>query len=281
MILGAHMSISGGVEKALERAASYNFKTTAMFVRNQVQWRVSPLADRTVELFRDMRKKVGIAPVVAHASYLVNLAGLPEIRGKSAKAMIEDLSRCDRLGIEYLVFHPGSNANERAGLTMIAESLDEIFAAVEPGPMILLETTAGQGDCLGWRFEQLAAIIEQARHGERLGVCLDTCHVFAAGYDVRSAEGYAKTIEQFDRTVGLSRLKAIHVNDSLKDQGSRVDRHAHIGKGKLGLEGLANFVRDGRLSHLPFILETPKGADPQGRDYDKLNSDALLSLVKR
>lgn len=252
-----------------------------MFVRNQVQWRAGPLTDQSAELFRDTRRKLGINPVVAHASYLVNLAGQDEVRDKSIRAMIEDLGRCGRLGIEYLVMHPGSNPDSRAGLAKIADALDSIFSAGPPGPMILLETTAGQGDCLGWQFEQLAEILARSKSGERLGICLDTCHVFAAGYDVRSAEGYARTIGQFNCVIGLDRLKAVHVNDSLKELASRVDRHAHIGKGKLGLAGIANFVRDSRLARLPFILETPKGADPNGRDYDRLNAAALRRLARR
>ena len=276
------MSIAGGMHKALEAAAGYGFDTVAVFVRNQVRWKFGPLGERTVALFRRTRRRLGISPVVAHASYLVNLAGRDEVRRKSVAAMVEDLTRCGRLGIEYLVFHPGCNGDAAAGIALVAEALNSIISACpQRRPKILLETTAGQGDSIGHTFEQLAEILSPLARPGRFGVCLDTCHVFAAGCDVRSPEAYEATMEQFDRVVGIERLLAVHVNDSRRPLGSRVDRHEHIGRGLIGLDGLANFVRDPRLANVPLILETPKGRSDDGRDWDEINAEALRRLVRR
>jgi len=282
MLLGAHLSIAGGLHRALLAAGDYGFQTVAVFVRNQVQWKCHPLEDKAVRLFRRTRRSVGISPVVAHASYLVNLAGGQEVRQRSIAAMVEDLGRCGRLGIEYLTFHGGASADVKAGIALIADALNRIVAACpHRRPRILLETTAGQGNSIGWRFQQLAEILSRLDRPRRFGVCLDTCHVFAAGYDIRTPRAYRRTMAQFDRAIGLGRLWAVHVNDSKRPLGSRVDRHEHIGLGRIGLDGLANFVRDSRLAEIPLILETPKGYTDDGRDWDAVNAQALRDLAAR
>lgn len=282
MLLGSHLSIAGGMWRALTKAARYGFDTVGVFVRNQRQWRAPPLSDEAVERFRRTRERLGIAPVVAHGSYLVNLAGRPEVREKSIAATAEELDRCGRLGIEYLVIHPGSSRDTEAGIDRIAEALNRIMGACRhPGPGILLETTAGQGGSIGSSFDELAEILGQLGSPERFGVCLDTCHVFAAGHDLRTRDAYAATMNQFDRVIGLGRLLAVHVNDSQRELGSRVDRHAHIGRGKIGRRGFANLLNDPRLAAVPMILETPKEKTPDGRDWDLINAETLRSLVRQ
>jgi deoxyribonuclease-4 len=278
MILGCHLSIAGGMHRALESAHEYGLNTVALFVRNQRQWRSPALGNDQADLFRKTRRELVISPVVAHGSYLVNLAGEGKFSDPSAKATADELDRCGRLGIEYLVMHPGSHADTYVGIALLADRLNEIVAACPLGVKVLLETTAGQGGNLGWSFEQLADMLARLRPAERFGVCLDTCHVFAAGYDIRTPEAYRRTMEQFDAIVGLDRLGVIHINDSKRDLGSRVDRHEHIGQGKIGLEGLANFVHDGRFARTPFILETPKGFDADGRDLDEINIATVRGL---
>lgn len=280
MRLGVHLSIAGGAHNALLEAQRLELEAVAMFVRNQRQWRAPALRDEEVELFRETRKLTGIAPVVAHGSYLVNLAGEGDFYNKSLVATADELDRCCRLGIEYLVIHPGSCVDVQAGLRRIAESLTAIMgAAPKRGPKILLESTAGQGNCLGCSFDQLAEILSQVRPAGRFGVCLDTCHIFADGYDIRTREGYEATMEAFDKAVGLKHLMAIHLNDSLKDLGSHVDRHAHIGKGKIGLEAFAHLVNDPRLTDMPMILETPHGTTPDGENLDEINIATIRRLV--
>lgn len=279
MLIGAHLSIAGGIQRALVSADEYGFETVALFVRNQRQWRAPPLTDGVVRRFKRIRRRLGIRPVVAHGSYLVNLAGRREVRRKSLTAMAEEMDRCGRLGIEYLVMHPGANASAEAGIELIAGGLNELTASCRRRrPMVLLETTAGAGASIGATFEQLADILARLGRPKRFGVCLDTCHIFAAGYDIRTPACYRKTMAAFDRAIGLDRLLAIHVNDSVAPLGSRRDRHAHIGQGLIGLRGFANFVRDRRLAGVPMILETPKGIDRAGRDWDAVNADALRAM---
>jgi deoxyribonuclease-4 len=195
--------------------------------------------------------------------------------------MIADLDRCQRLGIEYLVFHPGNCPDADEGVRRIAAALDDILAAgAAARTRVLLETTAGMGSSIGSTFEQLAAILSRVRRGRRLGVCLDTCHVFAAGYDLRTPAAYRRTMKAFDETIGLDRLKAVHLNDSKRPLGSRVDRHEHIGLGMIGSAGIANFVNDPRLADAPMILETPKGRDDAGRDWDEINVQAVRALAE-
>jgi len=281
MLIGAHMSIAGGVENALFSAAKYGFPTIAVFVRNQRQWNSTPLTEASVRRFKLARRKYPLAPIVAHGSYLVNLAGNEEIRRKSLIAATEELDRCGRLGIEYLVMHPGSNSHTDRRIELIAAGLNKLLADYRRRtPAVLLETTSGAGFGIGGSFEQLAAILRRLKRPGRFGVCLDTCHIFAAGYDIRTPQAYRETMKRFDEIIGLGRLKAIHMNDSLGELGSRRDRHAHIGKGKIGKQGFANFLRDNRLTNVPMILETPKGTDTAGQDWDAVNAAALRSLAE-
>lgn len=281
MLVGCHLSIAGGLDRALTTASEYGFGTVAMFLRNQRQWRRPPMSEETVRKFRLTRKRAGISPVVAHGSYLVNLAGRKEIRRKSIVAINDELTRCGRLGIEYLVIHPGSREDAGRGMSLIADALNGVIETCEHHrPKLLLETTAGAGNTIGRSFEQLAEILSMLDRPGRFGVCLDTCHIFAAGYDIRSPRAYERTMEQFDRIIGIARLLAIHVNDSLGELDSHRDRHAHIGAGKIGLRGFRNFVNDPRLDGIPLILETPKGETPDGADWDHVNVEKLRSLAK-
>jgi len=276
MKIGAHLSIAGGLQNALLTAAEYGFETVAMFVRNQRQWAIPELTEDAVELFLETRKKTEISPIVGHGSYLVNLAGKTEIRKKSIVATKADLQRVRRLGIEYFVIHPGSNPDTDKGIELIIVGLNGLG---DPGTTILLETTAGQGNCIGHRFEHLAKILEGLERPGSFGVCLDTAHIFAAGYDIRSKQAWNATIAEFDATIGIENLHAIHCNDSLKPLGGRADRHAHIGQGEIGMEGFRAIVNDKRVNHVPFILESPKGEREDGESWDKVNADLLRELA--
>lgn len=260
------MSIAGGLDRAPLRGRQVGCDTIQLFTKSNRQWRAKRLSDREVEAFKANLEATGIGPAVAHDCYLVNLAApRTPLWKKSVAAFRVELERAERLGIPYLVTHPGSHAGagEAEGIRRVAEALNVLRAALprHGGVQILLETTAGQGTSLGYRFEQLAAILEQVEQADRVGICLDTCHVFAAGYDIRSAEGYRKTLAEFTACLGLTRLKAIHLNDSKADLGSRVDRHEHIGEGCLGLEAFRRILNDPRLRRVPMILETPKDDD--------------------
>ncbi len=282
MLLGSHLSIAGGPHNALHKARALGFQTVAMFVRSHVQWNSLPLSDEAVRAFRRTRKRLGISPVVAHGSYLVNLAGDEVVRPKSIAAMVEDLDRCGRLGIEYLVFHPGTHEDLAEGIARIARGIDEILdRCPRRRPKLLLETTAGQGRSIGHRFEQLAAIVSRVGRPRRVGVCLDTCHVFAAGYDFRTPARSRAMLDELDRAVGLERLLAVHLNDSKRPIGSRVDRHAHIGYGLIGERGFRSLLRDGRLDDVPMILETPKELDEAGREWDERNAETIRRLARR
>lgn len=253
-----------------------------IFVKNQRQWRGPALTDAQVGAFKTAERATGIGPVVAHASYLLNLAS-PEraTRDKSIDAMVDELERCEALGLSGLVFHPGSHlsATLAAGIKHIARSLNKVHRRCAGyKTMILLETTAGQGTCVGHRFEHLAAIMAGVKEPQRLGVCLDTCHLFAAGYEFRKAGDYQTLVDELDRVIGVARVRCIHMNDSKRELGSRVDRHEHIGKGKIGKQGFAHFINDPRWHGLPMILETPKGEDGRGTDLDKVNLKRLRAL---
>lgn len=280
MRLGAHESISGGLHKAFDRARSAGCDAVQIFVKSNRAWAVKPLTEEDVAQFKAKAEETSIEPVVGHASYLLNL-GTPDeaLWTKSRDMLITELERCEALEVPYLVLHPGSHvgAGEEIGIAQVAQALGEAHAAT-PGfrAQILLETTAGQGDSLGHSFEQLARIIALTPQGERLGVCFDTCHVFAAGYELRTPQGYTATMAAFDRALGLERLKALHLNDSKGEFGCRKDRHEHIGQGHIGLEGFRNVLSDPRLAELPGLLETPKGEDLQ---EDRENLMVLRSLV--
>jgi deoxyribonuclease-4 len=237
-----------------------------VFTKSNRQWRARDLSDGEVEAFKANLKSTGIGPVVAHDCYLVNLAApRASLWKKSVSAFREEMDRAERLGIPYLVTHPGSHAGagEAEGIRRVAEALNVLHAALprHGGARILLETTAGQGSSLGYRFEQLAAILDQVERADRVGVCLDTCHVFAAGYDIRTTDGYRQTMRELDACLGLHRLQVIHLNDSVQGLGSRVDRHAHIGEGGLGLEPFRRLLNDSVFRGIPMILETPKDDD--------------------
>ncbi len=281
MILGSHLSIAGGLDRAPRRAGEYGFEAVGLFVRNQRRWQAKALPQTEADAFIHARAEGGIVAAVAHSSYLINLAGEPEVRRKSLEALADELDRCRQCGIEYLVMHPGSHADESVGLRMISDGLNECIADCPRGPQLLLETTAGAGKSMGGCFEQLGALLERLTPAGRFGVCLDTAHVFAAGYDLRTAKAYADTMAQFDAAIGIGRLRAIHLNDSMFPLGSKRDRHTHIGRGEIGLEGFACLVNDPRLSDIPMILETPKEEDGDDTDWDHVNAQTLRQLVSR
>ncbi len=263
--LGAHESIAGGLYRAFDRAESVGCEAVQLFVKSNRAWAVKPLAAEDIARFQARAEETGISPVVGHTSYLLNL-GTPDqaLWRRSCDTLVIELERCEALGIPYLVLHPGSHVGtgEEKGLARVAQALGEVHAATAGfHSRILLETTAGQGTNLGYTFEHLAWLLENSPQGERLGVCLDTCHVFAAGYELRTPEGYAATMDRFEQVIGLDRLQALHLNDSKGDLGSRKDRHEHIGKGFIGLEGFRNLLNDPRLAGLPGLLETPKSDD--------------------
>jgi len=268
------MSIAGGLAEAFARGRAAGCDAIQVFTKNNSQWRGRPLGEREVEAFRAAEHRSGISPVLAHTSYLINVASPDRMLfRKSVEALCLEAERAESLGISSLVLHPGAHLGRgiEEGLKRVAEALDILHARLPDARLrILLEGTAGQGTALGVRFEELAAIFALVAHPGRLGVCLDTCHLFAAGYEIRTAEGYRETLRAFEATVGLSRLKAIHLNDSKGERGSRVDRHEHIGKGRIGREGFRHFVRDRRLDGIPMILETPKDDDPLRADRRNL-----------
>jgi len=279
MLPGSHLSVAGGLANALTAAEDYKFQSVALFVRNQRQWASKHLESRVIDVFRETRAASHIKKVAAHGIYLMNLASRTDIREKSLQALADDLSRCSRLGIEYLVIHPGSNADLAEGVDMIAAGINQVFHDFDGQSMLLLETTAGQGNCIGYRFEHLAAIIDKLAMPDKVGVCVDTAHIFAAGYDIRTAEDCEKTFRELDKTVGLSKVKVLHINDSQKELGSRVDRHAHIGHGKIGLQCFRWLVNYKPFRNLPFIMETPKGKNSKGSDWDIVNAEILRKML--
>jgi deoxyribonuclease-4 len=282
------MSVAGGLPRAVDRAVAHGCDALQIFAKNANQWRGRIVPREEVRAFRVRVKASGIHPVVSHASYLINLATTnPALRTQSVEAMGDELDRAEALGLLGVVLHPGcyTVGSEADGLTLIAENLLELLRARRRGKtMVLLEHTAGQGTSLGATFEQLASLIAKMNDHPRVGVCLDTCHLIASGYDIASPEGYATTFEQFGRLVGFERLKMFHLNDSKKPLGSRIDRHEHIGAGCLGLEPFRRIVNDRRFRGLPMLLETPKteGRSPTNIEVDPLdekNLNTLRSLV--
>lgn len=275
MILGAHEAIAGGVSKAFERAEADGADCLQIFTRNARGWNAKPIDPEEVRRFREQAARTGKL-CAAHSSYLINLASSDAvIRKKSWNALADELSRCTLLGIRCLIFHPGSHENAEKGLSLVAEGMTQALRRVPGRVRLLMETTAGQGSSLGWRFEQLAAIRETIPGSlrRRVGICLDTCHVFAAGYDLTTSEGYDATFAELDRRVGLRFLEAFHLNDSKKPLGCRVDRHEQIGQGAMGIEPFRRLVNDARFADLPGYLET------DGRFRENLA--VLRSLVSR
>ena len=280
--LGAHMSIAGGYYKAVEAAAGFGMDCVQIFTKNNNQWRAKPLSTADVDLFRDALERTGVRHPVAHDSYLINLASPdPELWERSLDAYVIELERAEALGLFGVVMHPGSHvtSSEGEGLQRIVEALNRAHDRTSKFRVqTLLETTAGQGSNLGHRFEHLAEILERVEDAGRLGVCVDTCHIFAAGYPLLTAEEYAATWGEFDRVIGLGRVRAFHLNDSVKPQGSRVDRHAHIGRGYLGLEPFRMLLNDPRFSGIPMYLETAKGEE-EGEQLDAINLRTLHGLL--
>jgi deoxyribonuclease IV len=278
---GTHASASGGVDKALQRAVDVGATSCQIFAKNERQWNAKPLDPAVVERFHIERERTGIVNLVVHDSYLINLASpKDDIHGKSMAAFQDELERCDALAIRYLVTHPGAHTGSgvEAGIQTFAESLNRIFDTIPENEAITcLETTAGQGTTLGRSFEEIAAIIDLVEAKERVGVCFDTCHTFAAGYDIRTEEGVISVLDEFDRVIGLDKLYVMHLNDSKNPLGSNKDRHDHIGDGMIGTEGFRAIVNDTRLAGIPGILETEK--DPDG-EHDRRNLALLRGLVE-
>lgn len=307
-ILGIHMSIAGGFHKAVERASAAGCDCVQIFTaapsqwavtavdpaentasrsdglgtKNNNQWAGKELTDADCEAFKAALAELGIAHPISHDSYLINLASpKEELWEKSIAALVVELQRAEALGIPYVVAHPGSftTSSEEEGLTRIAKGLDEVHSQTEDiSAQVLLETTAGQGSNLGWRFEHLGSIIEQTNESGRLGVCFDTCHVFAAGYAMATADEYAATMDSLDQAFGCDLVRAFHLNDSLKPFGSRKDRHAGIGEGEMGVEPFRHLLNDARFAEVPMYLETPKG-DRDGEDLDVINLRTLRGLI--
>ena len=280
-LLGSHMSVSGGVHTAFARGASIGCTTMQVFVKNNNQWFGKAQTADDVQNYKTEAAKTNIAPVVAHAAYLINLCATnAETLKRSRTAFVDELNRCETFGIEALIFHPGAHmgAGEEDGMRAIAESLNLIHEKTRGfKTLTTLEGTAGQGTAVGYRFEHLRTIIDAVEEKRRMAVCLDTCHLFAAGYDISTEAGWNDTLEQFDVIVGLERLVAIHINDSKKERGSRVDRHDHIGKGRIGLTGFRLLMNDQRLFRVPKILETEKSDDLH---EDVANMHVLKSLIE-
>src|SRR6266403_1902230 len=280
ILLGAHMSIRGGVSMAIERARSIRCTVMQIFVKNNMQWFARPLRPEEIRDFLDHIQRGELLSIFAHANYLINLAATnPQFHGNSIRALSEELTRADQLELPFLVVHPGAHlgAGEEAGLEKVVESIDRVLAGLlKIKTRIALETTAGQGSCLGNKFEQLAYIIGSVREPERLCVCLDTAHIFAAGYDIGSESSLRKTLREFDRAIGPDRLAAIHLNDSKTGCGSRVDRHEHIGKGRIGLDAFRFIMRNRRFRKIPKVLETPKGKELR-EDIENLRTLRILA----
>lgn len=290
-LLGAHCSAAGGANRAVARIVELHGKALQLFTRNQRQWNAPPVNDAEVAAFSAARKAWGDYPVAAHDGYLINLASPEEaVRKRSIAGFKAELERCSRLGIRHLVTHPGAHKGQgvEAGIAAYVHSLDTALDAVygsapfsegdTPQVRVLLETMAGQGTCLGARFEELGAIIAASRHKHRLGVCLDTCHIFAAGYELRTPQAYERTMERFAEVIGFEKLGLVHLNDSKNPFGSRKDRHEHIGQGEMGVQPFRLLLRDARFSRVPMVIETPK--DKAGT-WDFMNLNILRLLMPR
>jgi deoxyribonuclease-4 len=283
-ILGAHMSIAGGYYKSVEAARRCGCDCVQLFTKNNNQWRAKAISADEALRFKAALAEHKIAHPISHDSYLINLASPDEeLWRKSLEAFIVELQRADQLGIPYVVAHPGAftTTSEEAGLKRIISALDEVHAQTRGvASCCLLETTAGQGSTLGWKFEHLAEIIDGVKDPDRLGVCVDTCHIFAAGYPLGTEKEYKATFKALDKTVGVKTVKAFHLNDSKRELGSRVDRHAHIGEGHLGIEPFRHLMNDSRFRKVPMYLETEKG-ERDGQDLDVINLATLRGLIEK
>jgi len=283
MLLGAHESISGGLHNALRNGKGDGCECVQLFTKSASQWKAKPLVKEDADLFAGARKETGIEIAAAHDSYLINLGAPDDISwNKSKDAFLDEMRRAELVGLQFLIFHPGAHkgSGEKEGIERIAGAVSGFLEETKGGRLVLLlETTAGQGSYLGYKFEHLADIIEQAGSGDRLGVCYDTCHTFAAGYDIRTAEKWDDVLEEFDSIIGLDRLRAFHLNDSKGAFGSHVDRHEQIGKGAIGLEAFRHLVNNPAFREVPGFLETP--ALPDGEDSFKKNLKLLKSLREK
>ena len=277
-LLGAHFSIAGGLHRAMAAAHALACTAAQIFTKNANTWKERTLGHDEIEQFTAARAAAGLGPVASHTSYLINLAS-PDAKAheRSCKALRQEMLRSAALALSAVVLHPGAHMGEgvQQGIRRVAAGIDAVLADTPPGPYLLLETTAGQGSSIGSRFEELAAILAMTAFPERIGVCVDSCHVFAAGYDLRTAATFDATLAEFDRAIGLERLLLIHLNDSKKPLGSHIDRHANIGQGGIGLEAFGCFMNDPRLARIPKILETPKE-----NDGDRTNLEKLRALIK-
>lgn len=282
MIFGAHISAAGGLHQAFVRGETAGCETLQIFTKSERQWQAKPLTEDSIGQFKAEATRSGIAPLMAHGSYLINLAAPgDELWERSIAACAEELERCRMLAIPYLVLHPGAHTGSGtpAGIQRVAEALNRLFAEGSGGDVtLLLETTAGQGTCLGGSFEELTSLLEQVQYPERAAVCVDTCHVFAAGYDFTTPEGYATTFDRLLELLGRERIKAFHLNDSKGAAGSHLDRHEAIGDGQIGLAGFCHLVNDLRFAGLPMILETPKGDGKDDAAEDIRNLTTLRGL---
>jgi deoxyribonuclease-4 len=282
-VFGSHISIAGGLHNALLAAEKLDMQTVQVFTKNQQQWKCTPLDAHSIAQWSAHCRRLRFDHTVCHDSYLINLAS-PDDRlwQASIELFIHEVTRCAQLKIPYLVTHPGAHmgSGESAGLRRVATALDRVHAALPSARVqVCLEITAGQGSALGYRLEHLAQIIAQVRQPRRVAVCLDTAHLFAAGYDFRGRK-YARFRKQLDSIIGVKRVKVLHLNDSKKDLGSRVDRHDHIGHGKIGKAGFIPIVRDPDFADIPKILETPKSAHPDGRTWDEVNLQTLRAMLR-
>ena len=277
-LIGAHLSTRGGLHTVFERASAIDASAVALFAKNGNQWKGKELTDEDCATFAKLRN---VRPMLTHASYLINLATTnPEFHRKSITAMVDELDRAERLGIHAVVLHPGSHlgAGANAGIDQIARTLDTVHAMIPNHKAVtLLETGAGQGTCVGCTFEELGQMLARVDDKSRVGVCVDTCHIFAAGYDIRTRDGYERMVDELERHVGLDNVAAFHLNDSKRPLGSRVDRHEHIGKGEIGLDAFRFILNDPRFAKLPKVLETPK---PVETESDRENMRVLRGLVK-
>lgn len=283
-LFGSHLSIAGGYFKAVDAAAELGLQSVQLFTKNNNQWSGKPLTDDDIRRFREAILRTGIQKPCAHDSYLINLASPDDVLWeKSVNALVDELQRAESLGLDGVVMHPGSfvSSSEELGQQRIVQGLDEAHHRTAGFRcQYWLETTAGQGSNLGYRFEQLSFVLDAVCEPERLGVCVDSCHIFAAGYPLQSKSDYAATMDEFDRTIGIDRIRAWHLNDSKKPLGSRVDRHEHIGEGYLGLEPFRHIVNDARFASIPMYLETEKG-ERDGVNLDAMNLATLQSLIEK
>ncbi len=283
MGLGAHFSIAKGLHQAILEAAAYGCDALQLFTKNSSTWKERELSADDIRLFDEARKKTGIYQIASHTSYLINLASPDEEKQvMSVAALRQELIRSSRLSIPYVILHPGSHmgSGEEAGITRIAEHVNRIYKDTpEIKTRLLFETTAGQGSSIGYRFEQLAMLLDRVENRKRTGICLDTSHIFAAGYDLRDKKTYQETLAAFDHIVGLKHLYVMHLNDSKKGLGSRVDRHEHIGRGQIGIAAFEFVMQDTRLANIPKIIETPKTKG--GEDWDAVNLNCLRRLARK